>query len=675
MGLETLFGYNGPTPDTEEPNNVAGSTYANAYGYDAVAAFYEVYPLQSGNIKCGLYEWTGSYPMPARDRNNSSTSVTANQWNQVPFSTPYALENGNNYRVMAGGDAAGVLASGPYGASSPRNAPFDYATGLPAEYNSTSSTGIDYAIRVLGYFPPTIVSVGSGGEVTVGASASISGTNLIDSAGQPTIELCNNADYASATVKVTQSNVSCTDTTGTFDVVQGGLTADTTVYAFVTTGLGQRNTTGVGVTLNGSGSGTETTPDPISQTQSIENVLTAIDTASIPDPVQQTQTVPDVDTGIATVSGPESIEQAQSVENVLSAIDTTSTPGPISQVQTVSAVETGSATASTPESIEQTQTITAVETAAESDTTSTPGPISQVQTVSAVDTALETVSIPDTISQIQSIQDVGSLRGSISTPDPVSCYQSIVDVQTVYTSVSVPNAIECIQYIFDVPTESSDITRGVLVVHTVRDSIVKILGDSSAGNFNVIGYKEISIDESELTVPLVTVQIDRSDFDNGSSGILGPYKNDAKCIITIIGSAASDIDLSVIEDPSATVEQKQAAIAAMKSAEENAQKLIEYAIHDIFNIINGVDNFDLGQDDGVIKSRSLSGFKVNDKMVSGELVTVFAEMYLDFTVNEDVTGVTPIQADSNFATGSVLVYNDESVETPQSMDLDIIDVD
>lgn len=670
-------------------------------------------------MRIGLYDDSAGEP---GDLILDSGDVTTVEDADTTYSCDVSATYGDPYFIVTNCDTNYVTGrtnngSGGYG----RYKNFTYgALPDPAGTGYSTYTANAWIMSAYGYPLPSIVSVGTGGEITVGETgAAISGLNLLDSAGQPAIELCNNADYASATVKVTQSNVSCTDTTGTFDVVQGGLTADTTVYAFVTTGLGQRNTTGVAVTLNGSGSGTDTTPDPILQTQSIENVSTGIDTVSTPDPVaqiqtienistgisaastpdpvsqtqsienvstgidtvsilesiQQTQTVLEVDTGIATASTPDPISQTQSVENVLSAIDTASTPGPISQTQTVSAVDTGIATASTPDAIQQTQTVSAVETAAESDTASTPGPISQTQTVSAVDTGIATASIPDSISQIQSIQDVGSLNGSISTPDPISCSQSIGDVQTVYTSVSIPNAIECIQYIFDVPTESSDIKRGVLVVHTVRDSIVKILGDSSAGNFNVIGYKEISIDESELTVPLVTVQIDRSDFDNGSSGILGPYKNDAKCIITIIGSAASDIDLSVIEDPSATVEQKQVAIAAMKSAEENAQKLIEYAIHDIFNIINGVDNFDLGQDDGIIKSRSLSGFKVNDKMVSGELVTVFAEMYLDFTVNEDVTGVTPVQADSNFATGSVLVYNDESVGTPQSMDLDIVDGD
>ena len=209
-----------------------------------------------------------------------------------------------------------------------------------------------------------------------------------------------------------------------------------------------------------------------------------------------------------------------------------------------------------------------------------------------------------------------------------------------------------------------------LKAHTVLSSIVSILGEESEGRFSVVGYKQTDTDENESILPIVTVTIPKGIFDTGSSGIFGPFLHDVKSKISIIASCEAEVDLETINDPEATSEQKISAIAAMKGADEGAQALIHSVIGDIFNILNGVDNYDLGNTKGTIKKRSLTGYEIKeDKIVSGELVTVFGEVDFNFTVVENITGLTPIVAESPILDGGVKVFNDEDNEDSQSMDL------
>lgn len=111
----------------------------------------------------------------------------------------------------------------------------------------------DCPVQVWGYPVPGVTSIDGDNDITTSQTGvSLVGTNLVDSAGNPTLELCNNSDYESATVKVSQTVNSTSDTGINFDVVQGALSTGT-VYAFVTTALGQLNSIGFAVTLSSSG--------------------------------------------------------------------------------------------------------------------------------------------------------------------------------------------------------------------------------------------------------------------------------------------------------------------------------------------------------------------------------------------------------------------------------------
>jgi len=209
-----------------------------------------------------------------------------------------------------------------------------------------------------------------------------------------------------------------------------------------------------------------------------------------------------------------------------------------------------------------------------------------------------------------------------------------------------------------------------LKAHTVLSSIASILSSESDGRFSVVGYKQTDTDENESLLPIVSVTIPKGVFDTGGSAIYGPFQHDVKCNISIIASCEAEVDLNTINDPEATAEQKINAISAMKGADEGAQALIHSVVGDIFNILNSVENFDLGQTKGTIKKRSLTGFEIKeDKIIDGELVTVFCEIDFNFSVIENITGLDPVVAESPILDGSVEVFNDKENEDSQSMDL------
>ena len=139
-----------------------------------------------------------------------------------------------------------------------------YQLGSYGLLNPTG-TGLNNAnhankVVLVGYIPPTLTSINGGSDITVGdTGVSVVGTDFADSAGDPVVYLCSTSDYDTAPIKVLQTTSGTPSDTGmSFDVVQGGLSDDTIVYAFIVTALGQVSDS-YAITLNAA-SGESDTP-------------------------------------------------------------------------------------------------------------------------------------------------------------------------------------------------------------------------------------------------------------------------------------------------------------------------------------------------------------------------------------------------------------------------------
>ena len=216
-----------------------------------VVKYLRHYALVSGNVKLSVYEDNGSdHPGNLIASDDTGYPVTGSTWTEVPIDD-FAVTKDDLVWMGGVADTYGTLASVAGGtlryvsASYPVWVASDPCANLPSTY------GYTHAIQAFGYIPPSISGVNSGNPITPGEALSCAGSDFETAQGNGKLELCNNIVYDSATTKVEQTVSTWVDDTITGTVVQGGLSLGT-VYAFVTTDSGQRNSVGFAVTLSAS---------------------------------------------------------------------------------------------------------------------------------------------------------------------------------------------------------------------------------------------------------------------------------------------------------------------------------------------------------------------------------------------------------------------------------------
>lgn len=243
-----------------------------------IAVEWSSYADITGKGKFAAYLDNGSdHPGALLGAIDSDCNCTGGVWNNFSQS-PFSVESGQSVWLGAICDTMGTLTSDPGGTL--RYVAYSYVSWSaddPCE-NLPSTFGHTLGVKLLGYAVPSISSIDGDNIISaLQENVVLLGASLLDSAGNAVLELCNNSDYGSATIKVTQTFKSQMDTSLTFDVVQEDL-SEGTVYAFVTTGLGQRNLTGFPVTLNAAG--VEDSVVPIEESETLGQFL---DSASVVD--------------------------------------------------------------------------------------------------------------------------------------------------------------------------------------------------------------------------------------------------------------------------------------------------------------------------------------------------------------------------------------------------------
>lgn len=239
-----------------------------------VAVEWSSYADITGKGKFAAYLDNGSdHPGALLGAIDSDCNCTGGVWNNFSQS-PFSVESGQSVWLGAICDTMGTLTSDPGGTL--RYTAYSYASWAASDpcVSLINTFGHTLGVKLLGYAVPLISSIDGDNIISdLQENVVLLGASLLDSAGNAVLELCNNSDYGSATIKVTQTFKSQTDTSLTFDVVQGAL-SEGIVYAFVTTGLGQRNLTGFPVTLNAAG--VEDSVIPIEESETLGQFLDSV---------------------------------------------------------------------------------------------------------------------------------------------------------------------------------------------------------------------------------------------------------------------------------------------------------------------------------------------------------------------------------------------------------------
>jgi hypothetical protein len=183
---------------------------------------------------------------------------------------------------------------------------------------------------------------------------------------------------------------------------------------------------------------------------------------------------------------------------------------------------------------------------------------------------------------------------------------------------------------------------------TVKAWLVNYLGaHETAGGYRVIGYSDSGIAASELQGSNRLVQIFASggDLPQKSSAKSGPVVHDVAMSVELLTACAASVDLTVLENPTATPAQIAGALAASQEASSRADEDFDQFFDVVFNLLMDNEQQDLGYP-GEVSSRWIKSWKKGTPMPRGEVVVIPGTIEFSFRVTESITGVgvvTPVQ--------------------------------
>jgi hypothetical protein len=242
MAIKLLFGNTTVSPRSQNGSNYHVLEYFEST-LDAIATEIRMYANDDANVKATAYEGIGS-PIDATASliwsDLTGTAFIGGTWNT--FNVTISITNGKRYYIGADSDTVGGTSyvedaggrfykSETYSGFSPPN---PLGTGFITKFNSKNL----YA--VYGYTPPIISSISDSLVYDGQTGVSISGSDFMASGA--TLEICDGPVYSTAN-KISQTITNQTDSDIEFTVVNT-VPFYGDCYLFVTTSLGQRNSTG-----------------------------------------------------------------------------------------------------------------------------------------------------------------------------------------------------------------------------------------------------------------------------------------------------------------------------------------------------------------------------------------------------------------------------------------------
>lgn len=230
--------------------NTVGSGWASTYSGVLTSVGIYSYSASSGNLKFAVYEGGASQNDAASTLAYTSgdESVSSTGWNYYPI-TPMGVNAGEYYHIALGQGSPNIRTAVPTGSNLYVNGTFSYSFFSPVTPWGTGWTPISTYTSVYagwGWEPPAVSSIDDS-IIPPGATRTLTGTDFMTSANPITVEICNNSNYAAATVKTAQTVTAQADTSVDFTAVTTGLSGAS--WVFVTTDLGQMNATGLPVTV------------------------------------------------------------------------------------------------------------------------------------------------------------------------------------------------------------------------------------------------------------------------------------------------------------------------------------------------------------------------------------------------------------------------------------------
>lgn len=176
---------------------------------------------------------------------------------------------------------------------------------------------------------------------------------------------------------------------------------------------------------------------------------------------------------------------------------------------------------------------------------------------------------------------------------------------------------------------------------TMKSALVQLLGDNAGGNFRVLGYQDQPYGASEVLddLRLVTVFYQAGLFEKRSSSWTGPVDHQVTFPVEILVSKSAKIDLSVIDDPGATNEERAAALVAAKNAGSEADDSMDEVAELVYQILMDNEHVDAELEEYSIGDRWITEFEKDPPIQKGDLVVLTGAFKYTCRLSEDLQGV------------------------------------
>lgn len=186
----------------------------------------------------------------------------------------------------------------------------------------------------------------------------------------------------------------------------------------------------------------------------------------------------------------------------------------------------------------------------------------------------------------------------------------------------------------------------------VNQALTKLLGDSAADRYRVIGYQRSGKAASEIKGKNRVVQTYYAGgtFPETSGSLRRAPQHKMTFELALSVSAPAQADLRVINSDSAPAGQIAAALTAMQEAAYVADLAMDEFARILYQILMDALNLNLGLSKKVIQGRWVSQIQKNPPAPRGDLVVLTATMTYNCSTVEDIVGDTPVEMTEGIST-------------------------
>jgi hypothetical protein len=181
-----------------------------------------------------------------------------------------------------------------------------------------------------------------------------------------------------------------------------------------------------------------------------------------------------------------------------------------------------------------------------------------------------------------------------------------------------------------------------------KKDLVRILGNAAKGRFRVVDHQVQVIDSTEILGDKRRVQVfyGEGDFPKGKAGLTGPTQHEATYRIELGVSAATEVNLAVLNDADATEPQRAAALKCFKSSSKLADDSLDELFEIVYQILMDGRNIDVGSEGPpfVVSDRWIEGFSKDNPVPQGEFVELTGSVRFSCQLVEQVPGDTGVAA-------------------------------